>query len=283
MAQKNKPTSNEHFIPQCYLKQFSYDNKHIYQFDIKSGKATPKPVSTDSICYQKNLYEFRDESGSFIYRNLIENQLCKLEIVYSRIIKSIKSKTACKKNYKTHSFLTKKEKMFLIYFIMIQQMRGPFIINETEREIGTKWGDILDKCYVRNLTIMSLLPIYKKLFQTDNNIIFSKLHLFDEMSYLIGTTDNDSIFTSDNPVIMLWDDKLANLEEVIYPLSSRIILYMKPHNQTPKGFRNRMIHLESKDIEYINKVIVKLCKRWVYSKNALTESQIKWIMKERGG
>ena len=69
---KNKPTVKEHYIPQFYLKNFSFDKKNIYQFDILKGKQIENPVLIRKICFEKNLYEFKNEKGEFENRNLIE-------------------------------------------------------------------------------------------------------------------------------------------------------------------------------------------------------------------
>ena len=87
MAQ-NKPTTDEHYIPQCYLKQFSSDGERIYQYDVLSGKQTPVPVPTKSVCYQKHLYEFRDSSGAFAYRNLIEKSFGIYEGEFAKTFRS---------------------------------------------------------------------------------------------------------------------------------------------------------------------------------------------------
>ena len=114
---KNKPTIDEHYIPQCYLKQFSPDGERIYQYDVITGKQSPAPVPIKSICYEKHLYEFRDDNGDFVHRNLIEKAFGIYEGEFATVFRSIQSKSSYEANFNTRSFLTKNEKALLIFFI----------------------------------------------------------------------------------------------------------------------------------------------------------------------
>ena len=279
---KNKPTKDEHFIPQCYLKQFSSDGVHLNQYDVLSHFQTPVPVSTKSICYKKNMYEFRDENGKIIYSNMIEKLLGIIEGIFADTMRSINRKVFDnKENLKTSCFLTEEEKSNLAIYIAIQQLRLPWFIDELETEIKNKYEDIFEETTVRNLAIIASLPIYKTLNNDDKNIL---LHYFDQLSnmaYYIGVSDDENIITSDNPATLLYDDNHDKLVEVILPLSSKIVLFMKPLSQTKLGFRNQLIRLTKENIEYTNKITMKLCKRWIYSNQPLSQEQIDWIIKDR--
>lgn len=115
MAQ-NKPTTDEHYIPQCYLKQFSSDGERIYQYDVLSGKQTPVPVPTKSVCYQKHLYEFRDSSGAFAYRNLIEKSFGIYEGEFAKTFRSIISNPESKPIITHYAFCPRKKKHYWYSF-----------------------------------------------------------------------------------------------------------------------------------------------------------------------
>lgn len=280
MAQ-NKPTTDQHFIPQCYLNQFSTYKEYIYQYDVLSKKQIPSPVPIKSICYQKNLYEFTDEKGKFIYRNMIEHILVILEGIFADTMRSIRRKAFNKNNFKTSCFLDSGEKNYLAIYMTIQQLRLPWFIDDLENEIKKKYENILEDSSIRNLAVLTSLPIYKNLNINEKNILLDYFKLFGEMSYFIGVSNNDCIITSDNPVTLLFDDSYEHLVEVIFPLSSKMVLYMRPVSQTEIGCKNRLIELTSENIEYINQITIRMSKRWIYSKQPLTKEQTEWIASDR--
>ncbi len=280
MAQ-NKPTTNEHYIPQCYLKQFSLDGERIYQFDALSGKQTPVPVSTKSVCYQKHLYEFRDSLGDFAYRNLIENSFVAYEGEFAKIFRSILSKARIKANYHTLSFLSSKEKALLLFFLSTIIVRNPDILQTAQETALEFFGDHITEVSARNLALQACLPIYKTLDANERNILNSVIHFFDDMSFQIGITDKAVLWTSDNPVILFGNNQPAKLDEVVMSISPHMALYMKPYKNTRKEMYNRLTDLRPEDIRYVNSAIVTHCKRWIYSQTPLTDKQIKWITKER--
>lgn len=277
----NEPTVKEHYIPRCYLKQFTINGEQIYQLDLSIGKAIPRPVSIKSICYEDNLYEFKDESGDFKYRNLIENILACYESKYSDVVKSISNKTKHKQNFKTLSFLTVEERNVLIIFMILQVLRDPLLIKMVKNEINSEWKDAITEASIHNLAIMSCLPIYKEIKPKDESMITNLIKKFENMSFIIGYAENDSFLTNDYPVILIHDDDIKNLEEVYFPLSSKLALYMRPRSKTPPGNRNKLKKFTADNIECVNNKIIKIAKRWIYSKTPFTEKQINRIINER--
>ena len=56
-------TIRQHYIPQFYLKQFSYNKKILYQYDVMNNKVFADHVSVGSICDMKKLNKFKDNNG----------------------------------------------------------------------------------------------------------------------------------------------------------------------------------------------------------------------------
>ena len=270
---QDKPTKYEHFVPKCYLKQFTIDERRLYEFDTSSGIQIHNPVSIRSICADDNLYEFRDENGEFMYSNLMEDILHDLEGEFTTAIKSINRKAFIKGNLKTGCFLTPEEKDTLVLYMAVQRMRMPSLISEVEAELRKKYEDILYDSTIRNVAIISCLPI-----SVDKKSALRKcISELREMTYSIGVAYRDCIITSDNPVSFLYDDNYDKLEEVIFPLSSRAVLYMQPRSQTKPGRRNILFELTQDSIDNINQVTMELCSRWIYSKQPLSQNQIEWL------
>lgn len=279
MAQ-NKPTTREHYIPQCYLNQFSPDEKHIFQYDAISYTQTLKPVPIKSICYEKDLYEFKDDSGKILHRNLIEDSFAIYEGEFANTFRSIQSKARHEANYHILSFLSPEEKAFLIFFLSTIIIRSPDVLQAAQETTTEFFGGQMTEASARNLILQTCLPIYKMFDVKEKNILNSVMESLDNMSFQIGVADKYVFWTSDRPVI-LHGKNFANCNEVIMPIPPRLALYMKPYKNTKKGFYNRLVKLDKKDIEYINSSVVTHCKRWIYSNAPLTSSQIKWISKER--
>lgn len=277
---KQNPTVNEHYIPQFYLRNFSADNKRIYQLDIISGKQTQDPVLIKSICSEKNLYEFKDEEGKFKSRNLIEDSLSKLERVFSNTIKSIRNRAHSEESYKSACFFSKEEKALLILFIVLQALRLPESIDTVHNQINSMIKEDISENLLHNTAINYCLPVYKKLNIEEDHLINRFLSLFSEMAFIIGKSRNDSIYTSDKPFELLFDENYK-LKSVVFPLSSDMVLYLKPEEQVPNSAYNRLVHLTKGEINYFNKSIIRNCNRWIFSKTPLSKKQIEWILRER--
>ena len=275
---ENKPTTEEHYIPQFYLKNFSQDGKRIYQYDVITGCQTSAPVAIRKICFEKNLYEFKDASGEFINRNLIERWLSIYECEFAKVFRSIQSKAKVESNYITRCFLSQKEKAFLIFFLSTLIVRDPEILQAAQDLAMDFFGNQVNEISARNIALQMCLPIYNKIDIEDKNLLNEVMRRFEDMTFLIGVTDSDDIITSDSPVMLKSDiPNIFKYDEVMLPLSSNLVLYMFPCEAMPHNRYNRLFKLKQEDIEYINKVVASRCKRWIYSKSPLTEKQIESI------
>lgn len=270
-------TKKQHYIPRFYLRNFSNNNKMIYQYDVSTDNSSF--VSINSICYQNYLYEFKDENDELIYCNWIENILSKWEKEFSIIINSIKNKAKNKRNCKTRCFLTSKEKDFLAFFISLQSQRGSYYIKEIENKLEEKWGDVLEKNSCRNAALIASLPIYKPFNEVKDHKIISTFKTLRNMSFIIGFTDNGVFFTSDNPITMIYENNPNDIEEVIFPLASNLVLYMLKMEKSKANFKNRLYPMDENNINYINNVTISRCTRWIFSKNTFNDKDYNRIKK----
>ena len=278
---QNQFTTDEHYIPQFYLKQFSPDEKHIYQYDVLSDCKESRFVPIKSICYEKNLYELKNESGDIINRNLIEHHLAAFEGAFAEVFQSIQSKTRIEKNYYTLSFLNDREKALLVFFMTLNILRHPEIIRVATETAKEFFGDDLSERSARNMALQTCLPIYKEFNEKERNLLMSFMRLFDNMSFQIGVTKKERILTSDNPITIHGNNQSITFDEILFPLSPCLTLYMKPYNNTKRGCYNRMTVLSYEDVKYANGNLAMNCKRWIYSKKPLAKEQIAWLTKIR--
>ncbi len=280
MAQKNNATKDEHFIPQFYLRQFSPNGIRIYQYN-KLEQKTSKLVPIDSICFIKNLYEFRQEDGSIFNQNLIENTLKLFEGEITEIIKAIKSRVDCVDSFYSLRFLSDKEQAFLIFFMAIQIIRDPEILKIMESTAMEHFGNKISKNGAHNLALMMGLPIYKELNLEEKNILNHILTMFGDKSFQIAVAKKDLILTSDNPIILRGTNEYNMPKEIVFPLTSRIVLHMKSIELTESDRINRLVVMADEFVTRINQETVMHARKWVYSKSKMTEFQFnKWLLKE---
>lgn len=278
---KQKPTSDEHFIPQFYLKQFSPDGEHVYQFDVLSGIQTPVPVPTKSICYQKNLYEFQNENGDFLHQNLLERLLSKYEGQFAEVFGSIQKKASSKGGFLTPEFLSDKEIAMLSFFLSTMIARKPEIL-QAGREVAKEiFGDTISDYIAKNISLLMLLPLFKEINPNDKNVLIKIMGFFEDMSFQIGVSKQLVFWTSDNPITLYGKIPPVKPDEVILPLSPCLVLYMKPYKITKPECDNRLVELRERDVEFVNHSTATHCQRWIYSHSPLSEKQKKWIAEQR--
>ena len=286
-------TIKQHYIPLCFLGQFSpdkktaegttnpYDKRHIYQYDISSERITSAPIPIKSICYSNNLYEFQDEHGSLIYRNLIEKMLSQYEGLFSETCRSIHAKAKHKSNYNCRCFLSNTEKAHIIMFMATLILRNPAVINNGVESAKQIYGELLREHNAKNLTLQMCLPLYRSFTSNEQTVLFNVVAWFHNMVFTVGACKEGSFLTSDYPLIIYGHNNPIKLEKVIFPLSSSIVIQMRPETTIEHENRNRLVRLGSANIRHINEEMVLHSKRWIYSQVPFSKRMVRWILKKR--
>ncbi len=117
--------TNQHFVPKCYLKGFSFgkdENPKVYVYDKMASKAYI--ISTAKICFEPDLYTIEDaQLNEDERRNYYEVKYLKKEVedyfgpcIDDTISKLSKDRT-----------LSVKDKIELSHHIAIQYLRHPYI------------------------------------------------------------------------------------------------------------------------------------------------------------
>lgn len=279
MSQKNNPKKDEHFIPKFYLKFFSPDDAMIYQYKIKShSQSTLVPI--DTICHKKHLYELKNDNNEFICRNMIENTFEKYEGEFANVIRSIILKSEHERNYQIPCFLSTDEKMFLIIFVATTILRNPETINsvkDTILDCSNKSRKKLSLNTAYNSALLSCLPLDDILGRNNSSVLEVIIDKLMNMSFIIGVASGESFFTSDNPVFWHGNNETFDIDEVIFPLTPSIVLFMYPFNNMPKNYRNRAVRLSNTNVKDVNYRIILFCREWVYCKKEIRKNQIKSI------
>lgn len=279
-----KPTKDEHFIPQSYLKGFSPNNTSVYQYDVLNWKAYPL-ISTRKICFEKYLYEFTDESGNIVACNTIEETLAKYEGVFHDLLTDIADKANDFRNTKTNSFLTSREKTLLVGFMSIQIMRMPFLIDIGEK-LALQINQNIQPYQARNYALLSTFQFLTDGESEEKNLFFYIANWFTDMAFIILKSSAHNIFTSDNPIYIYGKNKLSTdievkADKVIFPLAPDLVLYMIPIKTVRHDLKNRLLPMSDAHLKEIQQSIASTAKRWLYSYSPLTEKEITLIRKVR--
>ena len=195
---KKKPTKKQHYIPQVYLKGFSQDSSTIYEYNYKKGEAIQVPVSIESVCRGKNLYEVRENNGEIINPNFIEDILCKYEGQFADYRKLLLSKAHIKENYYKQCFLSREEKNFWVFYAALNIMRNP----ETLAGITSVFQEVFQNEFtdseIRNTAVGFCLPFFKIPKDGDNNALLFFIQLLLTKVITVAFDESDSLFTSDH-------------------------------------------------------------------------------------
>lgn len=85
----NKPTTDEHYIPQYIIKNFANEQNRVCVADVFTTPCRLFTPTSEAILFQKNIYETKNIDGSFFQRNSIEHQYRDIEAICSLHIPNI--------------------------------------------------------------------------------------------------------------------------------------------------------------------------------------------------
>ena len=281
MMNERQPTVQQHFVPQTYLRGFSSDKKTIYEFDLRDFKQIDRPIPIKSVCYQNDLYEIKDEDDNYVSRNHLENYLAGFENQY-QIFFSKLNKKICPENRNTLAFLTGEEKTFWKIFIALQMVRIPEVISGGTEVVKDVLLDGKDSNQAKAIFLLQILPFFKELTPDDKNAFFAVLNPIIDMTIAVAVDPFDSLFTSDHPVYCFAPGfRNGVYEEITFCISTRLVFKLF-NNRVDKVYkRNCLAYLSEDDVLTIKKSIAYSASRWIYSKKALTEKDLKIVKQAR--
>ena len=136
----------------------------------------------------------------------------------------------------------------------------------------------------RNYTLYNLLPLGVDREWDENTIIRTATERLSGMAFQIGIADEDIIFTSDRPFVV-WppdENELYNRPKAFaFPLTSRLVLYLFALNDVEAIKSSFFIKLSEEQIRDIQENITVCAKKWLYSRNPLTEEQMNRVKSAR--
>lgn len=196
-------TKKQHYIPQMILKQHYADLKdiqiperypYLWQYD-KINKSERKIYNVKEICYQKYLYEFKDDNGQAIpeTRNCIENLLGKYETAWAITLKNIM------KYGKNIKKITLDDWALVFILIAMQIMRMPEMLKFNTQYIQNGMVNVSQNQCEQYAKCISLIP--HNVDKIECWMIRQLLALVTTKDIVIGHTDEVFLLNGDRPVL----------------------------------------------------------------------------------
>lgn len=254
---KAEENRKQHFIPQCYLRNFSSNNKNIFIYDKEKSKSFRNTV--ENVAYIDYFYELPKQfieniedipNGTKFYEKTFFADT--VEKYYSQILGKIINKgNSWLRKEDIDEIINPQEKELFARLIAIQYLRLPNI-REKYSDLRKKGIDFTSDLIKSHLSfenpkqkeeIESFQAEYDKSFDP---ILHSELYADEEL--LIGITkhilnkhwiyyvaENKDFYTSDNPIIIkphipnqrrFYEGFGMDGSEIIFPIGSSILLTM---------------------------------------------------------
>lgn len=283
-------TKWEHYVPRIYYKGFSEIKKKkskekllIWALNTKTLQQIDRKVDICNFCAENDLYELKDKDGGYIARNTIEKAFGRIEAKVGTVITAIIAKSQNKNCLRCSNILSEYDKSILIILMTMLLFRDPNTIDYGVK-IFQKLNPDMDAREARNQTLLNLLPFGIEPEWDENTIIRSAVEKYAGMEFQIGITSNDVIITSDRPIIE-WPPNEKDLfnrpQAVVFPLTSRLVLYMFPIETNQQIGRSFFFELSEEQIKDIQFNVAVSSMAWIFSKEALTDEQLERIREGR--
>ncbi len=281
---EKKPTEDEHFIPQTYLKSFAFDGKRIYMYDMAEKIPQSKPVPVKSVCYIKDLYELKNK-GNYISRNYYEEWFSKIESVFAVYKKTLIDKVRLgeKSDYKLIGILSEKETAFWYYYIAMQLCRHPKTLFAAAELAKKQFAhQSVSEDLINNMATIMCLP-GADILPSDGKALFTAvLECLGKLHIIVLYNPSGRFITADFPVYThLLSESIDKVDEVIFPLTPSVALYLtaKSPLANESDFSNLLSPIDCKRQSEIIQSIAYVSERFIYSKNELSKDELNTIQK----
>lgn len=260
-----------HYVPQCYLRRFSFNNIEVKYFDKLLHTCCCKEIS--QICQIENFYKLSQTDPYFIETTFFargyEDKLGKILFRFENI--------DCNKSKISYD---KSQRRNLSKQILLQYMRTPTYRNtKSENELNAYYEQIK-----RLLKETIGFDVEEIEYKVENKAEFHKNLLLEENDDVISElSESDwellydsfgNFYTSDNPVTIMsredmpvtYCDAIKYFSEIFYPLNSNLLLHIKA--KVP--FSTKKINIRmcgENELSTINRLISEKAVRYIIYTN----------------
>lgn len=291
MKKNNNVTKKQHYIPQVYLRGFSpeYEKGNvdyplskysIYCYDLTGKDQIKKAVPIKSVCYSDYLYEVTGHEGEIVLTNYLEHFFAGIEKMFSEYRHELEKKAFIESNYKTKCFLTSKEKIFWVTYILVQILRTPQILNMAEDVSLETWKNQINSKQAKNIARMFCLPFFKELEEGSQEVyIFNALfEPMKNMSFGVGVDRQARIITSDKPIYIHSEEfPCEEYGRVIFPISAELCLFLFGREDKKHYPKNFLFPIDDETREEIIKSLTASSFEKIYSNHMLDKKERRFI------
>lgn len=263
-----------HFVPQCYLKKFSLDNKSVNYYDKVLHLCDNENI--EELCQIPNFYKLSQSDPYYIETNFFanknENKLARI-LAYFETIGIDLDKIPYDKEHRIN----------LSRQIVLQYMRTPLYRDtKSENELTAYYKLLKQILNAYNIEVEKIEFIannkaeFHKTILLENEIIDDIIEGIANANWELLYTSSGEFYTSDNPIAVIarndmpvtYCDAIKYFSELYYPLNSRLILHVKA--EQPNSCKNKKIEkrlCEQKELSVINNFIMDNAQRYVIYKD----------------
>ena len=268
----SKPNKH-HYVPQCYLKRFSCDNKNIRFFDKSLDKCSCDEI--EKFCQIENFYYLSQNTDPYyiettFFANDIEDKLGKL-LNFFDLIDTTDNKVEFNKD----------RRLKLSYQIVLQYLRIPkyrFMKSSTEIDLYLfQIRAILEQLFNFEVEEIS--------FEGDDaefhkNILLEKENIkkianeISEASWELLHVGEGEFYSSDNPIVIMaredmpvtYCDAIIYFDQIYYPINSNLLLHISA--KLNKNFKFIPIReIDNVEVEEINSFVKRKAEKYIIYKN----------------
>jgi len=288
---------NQHYVPQSYLKKFTYDGKRLYVFDKFTGRSNSR--STKSVASETRFYDFhpviykefrkrvasgevaQDEAkllGKALDPQMIEHELAAREAkfppLFEAVLEAIKQKQS----------ITEEQRWNLAEFIVLQFLRTPEYRRELiELQLSVSTEAIRRMLIMKNIATDEFQLKFDEKYASlehaqlmfDPDLQLALCQALVNHIWLIGVNMTTSHFyTSDTPIVKRTHDKhpligtgLGSYSvEVAFPLTPKhmLILRERTHFHDLQQLDLHTVPMTPENVIYYNSLQVFQSYRYVY-------------------
>jgi hypothetical protein len=297
---KDRANSRQHYVPKCYLRQFTPNQKTIFIYDKKEERSFRNSI--DTVAYFDMFYELPEKyienikdlpfQTKYIEKEFFANSV---ENIYNQLLIKINSKAKDWINFqKKEEIISKEEKELLSQLIAIQFLRMPNIrdkyVNAEEKALGIR-SDIIKSFFgnihpdyketLKNISIEhnhDFDPILHSDIYTDEELIYEMGDQLIDKFWVYYVSSNNDFYTSDNPVLIkphltnqssYYDGFGMRGVEIILPIGSSVLLTIWDHNyfKEMETFADTFNHINDKDKRAYNCYQYIWANKQVYSQS----------------
>lgn len=289
---KGEKNKKQHFIPQCYLKNFTSNRKSLFVFNKSKPNSKVYQQAVSNICCKDNFYSLNGISNDKLviekdyFSKQIEPSLSDLlKQIIEKGSKYIKDKIPCE-------IFTPEEKYVFAYLLSIQWFRTPYqqkTIYDSSIEIGAK----MMRLFQEGLSKETGNDNYKKL-NIKTNIDptlehaksgFMNYSLLNQYAEALANnywefyiTKLNKVYTSDFPITVkkhkegvrnTFDGLACCGTELTYPISQNICLTIwdKEYFQDKKSKDLKFSNMSDSILNHFNAIRYEYCNELYCSEN----------------